>query len=162
MNKINDRKIYYKNLSPFDKIKDSYAFDALEHAIEENTILNIAVTAPYGAGKSSVIKSFFNYNTNYENKVLFISLASFNDSCFGECPNNDKSDDVAETSLENSILQQLFFTETVHTLPWSNYFRIKNYKKTDLLKITLILLLGFASLIKFGYFEKIRDRKSVV
>lgn len=155
MNSINKGMISYKSLSPNKNIEKSYAFDAIDYALEEDSILNIAVTAPYGAGKSSVIKSFFRSDNKYQDKTLFVSLACFNDSCFGEKSYKKVISDVDEVSLENNILQQLFFSETVHKLPWSNYYRIKNYRKGDLLQILLIVLLGFASFVKFGYFDKI-------
>lgn len=154
MGKINDGMICYKSLSPNENIEETYAFDALEHALNEESILNIAVTAPYGAGKSSVIKTFFSQNEEkYKEKKLFVSLACFNDSCFGEKFYKKETVDIDEKALENSILQQLFFTETVHNFPWSNYFRIKNYKVSDLLKILLIIMLGLYSLLRFGYLE---------
>ena len=154
MGKINDGMICYKSLSPNENIEETYAFDALEHALNEESILNIAVTAPYGAGKSSVIKTFFSQNEEkYKEKKLFVALACFNDSCFGEKFYKKETVDIDEKALENSILQQLFFTETVHNFTWSNYFRIKNYKVSDLLKILLIIMLGLYSLLRFGYLE---------
>ena len=157
MSDINNGMIIYKNLSPTDQITDSYAFDALEHAIADESILNIAVTAPYGAGKSSVIKSFFERRRISKDEFLFISLASFNDPYFSDKVHKEKSIDVDEVSLENSILQQLLFSQPVHKLPWSNYFRIKNYKIQELLFTISAILLGLCALIKIGYFGKAKS-----
>ena len=158
MSSSDNNKISYKKLCPNDHIVNSkYAFDALRHAINDRSILNIAVTAPYGAGKSSVIKSFFSAEKNLNDKALYISLACFNDPYFKDKSYRTNNANVDETSLENSILQQLFFREPVHKLPWSNYFRIKNYKRDDLVQILLVLLLGLAALVKFGYFEKVNN-----
>lgn len=47
----------------------------LRHALENPEILNIAVTGSYGAGKSSVLKTFFENHPCYKHTV--VSLATF-------------------------------------------------------------------------------------
>src|SRR5699024_1167469 len=49
--------------------------DNLKDAINTKEIYNIALTAPYGAGKSTIIKTFIHQNPEWE--FLKISLASF-------------------------------------------------------------------------------------
>ena len=53
----------------FNTVKD------LLNAIANDEILNIAVTGPYGSGKSSVIKTF-KERVNKDVKILDISLAT--------------------------------------------------------------------------------------
>lgn len=151
-----DNEIKFRSLSPKRTIKDSSAFEALDHAVEDDSILNIAVTAPYGAGKSSIVKSYFcDYRKWDENRILYVSLACFNDSYVEEKKCKNIISDIDEDLLENSILQQLFFSETVQKLPWSNYFRIKNYKIKDISIIVLTVFSCLCVLLKMGYFEKV-------
>lgn len=52
-------KLKYSDLAPVDNIEKSKVyFEALDWAIENENITNIALTGPYGAGKSSIIKSY--------------------------------------------------------------------------------------------------------
>lgn len=49
----------YKELTPNDNIENGDAyFEALNQALENNKIKNIALAGPYGSGKSSIIESF--------------------------------------------------------------------------------------------------------
>ena len=52
--------------------------NALDQAINDEEIRNIAITAPYGAGKSSVIKTYVKKHPSL--KYTFISMATFNSS----------------------------------------------------------------------------------
>lgn len=51
----------FQKLTPFDKIENlDFYEDALDFALNEKDIKNIAITGIYGAGKSSVLESYKN------------------------------------------------------------------------------------------------------
>ena len=50
----------YESLAPSDDIKNGEEyFQALDWALKEENVYNIALSGPYGSGKSSVIESYF-------------------------------------------------------------------------------------------------------
>ena len=74
--KQKNKKIY--ELTPSTIINDDSYLDYLEAALDKKNITNIALSGPYGSGKSSILKAFRNKmskNSNY--KFLNISLATF-------------------------------------------------------------------------------------
>lgn len=79
---------------------------------------NIAVTGPYGAGKSTVILSYL--NTRLKNDYINVSLADFSIS-------GKKDENPPENAeIEFSILQQILYKENKDNLPDSRVDRIKN------------------------------------
>lgn len=67
---------FFKALTPtIDSDQDGVYEKALLHALKNAEIKNIAVTGGYGAGKSSVIKTFFHKHNGLH--PVEISLATF-------------------------------------------------------------------------------------
>ena len=120
----------YYILSPTSYAKvSSTVLDQLKFAIldKNRRIKNIAITGPYGSGKSSIWKTFCRiYNVKKIKRVVKISLAKFNN------PNEknlilNKND---ELEIERAIIQQLIFSKTNAELKYSNFPKINNL--TDL------------------------------
>jgi hypothetical protein len=115
--KIDDSELKYIDLTPVDNADPDGSYtDALTFAMTNDRIKNIAITGPYGSGKSSIINTF-EKNTSF--KCLNISLASFKE-------NNEKSeDDTSQDALvERSILQQMLYGASANKLPYSRFKRI--------------------------------------
>jgi len=161
----------YNSLSPIDDAdKDGHYYDALLWALDnkkEKDIKNIALTGPYGSGKSSVLKSF---QKRYEEEVkgkkkhafIHISLATFKEEKESKAVKTDDNQNygggnVAENPkdgekkakpilneelsrlIELSILQQIFYHEKDKATPDSNFKRIKSQSKSSLVTISIIL-----------------------
>lgn len=92
----------------------------LARKLEEKDILNIALTGPYGSGKSSILRSLMKDYRKY--KYLSISLATL------KSPLDDKKNkidiDTMNNRIEYSILQQLIYKEKQETLYNSRLKRI--------------------------------------
>jgi len=101
----------FTDLTPIDNADPDGSYSkALSFAFENPRIKNIAITGPYGSGKSSIIRT---YEKNSTHKFLNISLASF------------KEDNSIDTSLiERSILQQMLYGADANKLPYSRFKRI--------------------------------------
>jgi len=70
-----ESKSRYVDLAPTDKADPSGIYSgALAEATNNPRVLNIALTGPYGSGKSSIVQSFLK---NYRRPALQISLAAF-------------------------------------------------------------------------------------
>ncbi|MFG7511541.1 YbiU family protein, partial [Klebsiella pneumoniae] len=95
----------YDTLTP-KIITDSsvkHYFDALDFAFSKQDVKNIAITGPYGAGKSTVIQSYLKTHLNRE--FINVSLADFSLS--------GKSD---EAPLENSEIELSILQQEIETL----------------------------------------------
>lgn len=70
MEETKEEKQAYYDLAPLDEIEDGKEYiNILHYAIESERIKNIAISGPYGSGKSSIINS---YIKDYESKNKFI------------------------------------------------------------------------------------------
>jgi hypothetical protein len=167
-NKIN---LPYLPLSPTDKAeKVEYYLNTLEWALNNrDEIKNIAITGPYGSGKSSVLRTFqkkHKYNNDYN--FLNISLATFKEEIEDETP---KEKDNILRLIELSILQQLFYHEKDNKIPDSRFKKIKSHKNKHLWFITvgtIVFLISFLYLVfpnflaKFSITELTSKTKSVL
>lgn len=122
----------YIPLTPVDDAEEkSNYFKALKFAIDSEQICNIALTGPFGSGKSSIIKTF---EKNNEYKFLNISLASFKE---------EAEDQIANNLIERSILQQMLYGTDASKLPYSRFKRIAVPNK-PLIKSTLFVFWAIA------------------
>ena len=89
----------------------------LQQALEKDDICNIALTGPFGSGKSSVIYTLIEKvrsNENCKLKFLPISLATFDDTQENEAvrkTTEDRNNEILNRRIEYSILQQLIYRE---------------------------------------------------
>lgn len=51
-------EIPFQHLAPIDSVKDKTVFEALDYALSQNNVHNIALTGNYGSGKSSILESY--------------------------------------------------------------------------------------------------------
>lgn len=149
-----------------DKSDDSYKsvieLDEVLSSATELNIKNIALTGPYGSGKSSVLitlREDFPKGRNY----LPISLATLqaNDESLEEqkedfkntestkqqCPYNKEETKENPTEnlnrkIEYSILQQLIYREKAKNVPNSRFRRIVHLTKWELIKYPICAVLS--------------------
>lgn len=146
----------YRDLTPEADTKNSQEYiKALHWAIENKEVKNIALSGPYGSGKSSVIKTYLEKYP--KTKYLPISLAAFSTPAkkqngIGDNPNPLSDDwtldDVDENIIEEGILKQLFYKVDVRKIPQSRYRKIKklSYWKMFLVLLGLIATVVIVSL----------------
>jgi len=102
----------FTNLTPTDDADPDGSYSkALSFAFEDPRIKNIAITGPYGSGKSSIIRT---YEKNSTYKFLNISLASF----------KEDNNSIDTSLIERSILQQMLYGADANKLPYSRFKRI--------------------------------------
>ncbi len=116
----NENEDVYDTLTPKvsnDARMNEY-FKALDFAFSKKDVKNIAVTGPYGAGKSTVILSYL--VGRLKKDYINVSLADFSISGKreGEPPEN--------AEVELSILQQILYKENKDNLPDSRIDRIQS------------------------------------
>ena len=137
-------------LSPIDDFKRHKEYIIrLKNAIDQPNVFNIALTGSYGAGKSSILKTFKAYYPEYH--YVNVSLASFVEVNMSESDSTPKSkEDSFEEQLEYSILQQLFYHVKATNIPESRFGRIeRTSRKKRFLVVVSILLFIVANLFLF-------------
>ena len=115
----------------------------IKYAIDNPNIQNLALTGPYGSGKSSILKTFENNYLQF--KYLNISLATF----------DEKTLDTEK--IEHNILKQLFYSVEHKKIPESRFKRIEN--QTGIWSKTIFFLIW---LISLSYFSKIHLFDSLI
>lgn len=117
-------KKWFSGADEFDKNKETnllpltpslLADDALEKYSEEfnivfsnPTIRNIALSGPYGSGKSTVIESWEQKNSS--KKWLYVSLA-----CFDKTKEEQKTSEELESALLNQLIYRIDLTKAPRT-----------------------------------------------
>lgn len=155
LDEIDPKPSPFKSLSPIDDAENNSEYtNALNWALankREEGIRNIALTGPYGSGKSSILKT---YQKNCKiNKAVFlnISLASFKDE-----KKKSTSDELLRL-IELSILQQIFFHEKDSNTPDSRIKKIKNYKTGYLIIGAVFIFLLVLSILNLWYPDLIQN-----
>ena len=128
----------YGDLLPVDNIQNGDEYiTALRWAFENKKIRNIALTGPYGSGKSSIIETFLAEDERNKGRLkgllfgdkairksaLKISMATFEK---GNSTPEDKGKliSVNEDEVEQGILKQLFYKVEPSKIPQSRYRKL--------------------------------------
>ncbi|MES2240648.1 MAG: hypothetical protein V4497_10375 [Bacteroidota bacterium] len=153
-----DSELAYSSLSPIDNGDENGHYSkallwALKNRKSED-IKNIALTGPYGSGKSSILKTFQKTHKGNGLKFLNISLATFKEEK-PEFDENNKEIKVDKTDLlrliETSILEQIFYHEEDKNIPDSRFKKIKSYSSKKLLLLSLGYLIFLVAV--YNYFN---------
>ena len=163
------KEIPFQHLAPIDSVDDKTTFDALDYALSQTNIHNIALTGNYGSGKSSILESYIKRNKScwliecffkllskapllsrlIKGKKWFlkISLATFavedkEDYNLPQKENRSFSEAVLQ-KIEKSILQQILYRKSGAKLPNSRFIRIKRTNKIDAFVTAFVVLALF-------------------
>ncbi len=127
----------FVDLAPTDQADKTGVYsEAILFATNNEKVSNIALTGPYGSGKSSIIRSFLK---KYRRPALHISLAAF-------VPEADSGGEkVSRQEIERSILQQMLYGADANKLPLSRFKRIQSPGVWSILK-SFFMMLGILAL----------------
>ncbi|TGV55693.1 ATP-binding protein [bacterium M00.F.Ca.ET.141.01.1.1] len=136
-------KAKFVNLAPTDQAdKDGVYSEALLFATKDPKVNNIALTGPYGSGKSSIIQSFLK---RYRRPALHISLAAFvKEASPGDKEASTPNLKVSRQEIERSILQQMLYGADSNKLPLSRFKRIQSPGVLSIFK-SLYIMFGLLS-----------------
>lgn len=115
----------------------------LARKLQEEDVLNVAITGPYGSGKSSILRSLEKNFPKY--KYLSISLATLKSP--SDDPNMEIDADAMNNRIEYSILQQLIYKEKQGTLYNSRLKRIYHKSTWKQYGLAVMVLLYVVTLI---------------
>lgn len=139
----------YDDLTPIDKADEDRNYsEALKWALKNPNIKNIAITGPYGSGKSSVLRTFEKKHKEYT--YLNISLGAFKDDL------QQMDTDANQNALiEKSVLQQIFYRIGAHDVPHSRFLRIKEFPYIiNLIKSCLFVMWLVAAVFLYAMEKK--------
>ena len=145
----------YRDLTPVNNIESQEEnIKALRWAIENSNVHNIALSGPYGSGKSSVIES---YLTHYDKSKIYTILErvipSWLSIILKFIPKSTKKNlrislatfdenDAEKDELQRGILKQLFYKVDASRIPLSRYRKLHHIKwYRYVVSVVLILLL---------------------
>ncbi|HDL6991988.1 TPA: pcar [Yersinia enterocolitica] len=146
----------YEALTPveIEPGKAKSYIDALNFAYGERDVRNIAVTGPYGAGKSSVLLTWCK-SRGRSLRVMTVSLADFEmqkvesasvgtGSAQRKPDGEDKGSEkkkanAEEKTIEYSILQQILYKNKKSELPHSRIERISGITTEQILRSSFVL-----------------------
>ncbi|MCY9697187.1 YobI family P-loop NTPase [Paenibacillus alginolyticus] len=139
----------FESLVPSDNVDPDQTYSkALDWSLQNKEIKNVALSGPYGSGKSSLLKTFEKKNSNRYN-FLNISLLT---------TQTERSDNDAVETLEKSILQQMFYKVKDEKIPFSRFKRINNVKDLSFfywLFTFSLFLFCMIELFKSGFLKKL-------
>ncbi len=144
-------KTEYTDLSPIDEISNGDAYlNALDWALNNNRVKNIAITGPYGAGKSSIIETYLKQHPAVKRNSLRISMATFMENAVDK-DGNFKKVDIGQNEIEFGILKQLFYKVDYKKIPQSRYRKLHkiSWKHLWVYLIGLSIIISFMEYIFF-------------
>lgn len=154
----------YQKLTPNTDI-DLKGYDkAFDFVFKNNDVKNIAISGPYGSGKSSLIES---YKKTYGKKYSFmrISLAHFrgneNDETGEELPDDAEKDSPKKLS-EEAVLEGKIINQLIHQVPSEKIeqtsFKVKNkINIRDIISIAALIFLFVFSLVLIMFSTQLED-----
>lgn len=124
--KSSSSDVEYVTLNPNDKIENGNEYlKALKWAIDGEKATNIALSGPYGSGKSSVIETFLRNNPDFKEKSIKISMATFTEKTVDDKGNlAAKKVTIEKEEIEKSILKQLFYKVKHKRIPQSRFRKL--------------------------------------
>lgn len=151
--KITQESLQPKRIGPEEKAYQSVR--DIEERLQKGDATNIALTGPYGSGKSSILITL--KEDHPEHHYLNISLATLKPSDAivkerkgngaGEKGEEELSKLNLDRLIEYSILQQLIYKEKQEVLPNSRFKRIFHLTSKRVCEITIAIIIAVLSLI---------------
>lgn len=148
-----------RDLAPIDKVENFDAYEkALNWAFENEKVKNIALSGPYGSGKSSIIETYLFRNEKVKKSTLKVSLATFTRGVNREQIKKDKNlkmldiedqnskdqeieNEINEDEIEKAILKQLFYKVKPNRIPLSRFRKLRPQRWTDILKAFSVMFI---------------------
>ncbi|MEO5314233.1 hypothetical protein PV772_08935 [Pseudarthrobacter sp. CC12] len=115
------------SLTPrYEADKHEVYFKALDAALQDNAVLNVALTGSYGVGKSSILEELAR---RHAREVIRISLSTLGLPEETIAPANEAATSTTKTNrIQKEIFKQLLFSQEPGRMPGSRYRRITSFR----------------------------------
>lgn len=151
-------QISIPTLKPLYPETDKYQYDDyvgyLENAVNDARVKNIALSGPYGVGKSTILENFKKKHAD----AVFISFSTLG------LHNTKKSDDEQQITfisnetnqIQKDIVKQLLYRKAPNGLPESRFRRIQNRNKFLRICTYAVIAVAFTFVVAvLGGFSKL-------
>lgn len=161
VNMTNHNQYNFQKLTPVDDIENLTAYEeALEFALENEDINNVAITGIYGSGKSSMLESFKNRDNEHDYKYIHISLSNFESTTEENSDGNqiiktenNGGENLDNKTLEGKILNQLLHQINPKNIPQTIFKLKRNVTIPQVLIPTLLTVFTIILLIYLWNYE---------
>ena len=150
-----------KSLRPCHDLEQHRIYvDALNNAIQQDEVKNIALSGPYGVGKSSILQRFkIDLDDNDRDDVIFISLSTLGFSqpaASKSLKSSDGSISPQTNQIQKEIVKQLLYRRRPSNLPASRFKRIQKPDWKHSLTVSTLIAFALTIVIAaIGGFSKI-------
>lgn len=136
---MKNKKFTFQKLTPVSDADISVYESAINFALNNVDVKNIAISGAYSAGKSSILESYKAKHSNV--RFVHLSLAHFRTP---EQENSESYEIVKESILEGKILNQLIHQIPAEKIPQTNFRVKKGVNSKNLVKLSVFscLLIG--------------------
>ena len=154
----------YQKLTPNTDIDLKGYDEAFDFVFKNNDVKNIAISGPYGSGKSSLIESY-KKTSGKKYSFMRISLAHFrgneNDETEEELPDGAEKDSPKKLS-EEAVLEGKIINQLIHQVPSEKIeqtsFKVKNkINIRDIISIAALIFLFVFSLVLIMFSTQLED-----
>lgn len=166
---MSEKKYNFQTLKPVSDVDLKIYSVALNFAMEDPSITNIAITGSYGSGKSSIIETYKKQNTGP--KFFHISLAHFNpvdisnDSAIKDSNDEQKpsvktneQETISDRIIEGKIINQLIHQTDPKEILQTD-FKIKTNKPVNLqikqCAATVVVIVALLHMLLFGIWSNL-------
>ena len=134
--------------------------DALNDAVQQDEVTNIALSGPYGVGKSSILQGFRKGpDGKYRDDIITISLSTlgFSQPAASKSPkSSDGSISPQTNQIQKEIVKQLLYRRRPSSLPASRFKRIQKPDWKHSLTVSTLIAFALTVIIAaIGGFSKI-------
>lgn len=164
-----DDRLKFHKLTPKGNVDLDVYNDAIDFAMRNSDLRNVAISGAYGSGKSSVLESY--KNRHHEKKFIHISLSHF---AYGaeEALNDDDSLEEYEDSckkkkaqsretqlatLEGKILNQLIHQIPEEKIPQTRFKVKHNLSKQSIVSSAVMWIAAVICIVYFLMLDNLRE-----
>lgn len=142
---LKKKKYEFAKLTPVRDADIRVYKEAIDFALNEDDIRNVAISGAYGAGKSSVLETY--KENNKDIRFLSISLARFQNDMANDEGSKSVSEgkgkkSITEAELEAKIINQLIHWVSPKRIPLTN-FKIKRSVKWPQVVLAVLFVVIF-------------------
>lgn len=119
---MEEQKNMFNSLGPVNLGENEQVYtDALNYAISNDEIKNIAITGTYASGKSSVWETFKNYKKFDVKDILTVSLGNYENTNGKINENSENKVKEIDNRVERQIINQILSQINASDIPLSKY-----------------------------------------
>lgn len=153
---MEEQKNVFNSLGPVNLEKNEQVYtEALNYAISNDEIKNIAITGTYASGKSSVWETFKKYKKFDGKDVLTVSLGNYENTNVEINENSENKVKEIDNRVERQIINQILSQINASDIPLSKYSFKENKSEDEINHQVSMTFLFLISLVLLYFSQSI-------